>query len=354
VGLIDEQTVAGATATGTHGSGKHSLAHYIQAVRVACFDPRTHGPVIRTIDDGPELMAARCSLGCLGIITSLRLPIRKQYHVEEHFQAYDSVEAVLAAEESYPIQQCYLLPWRWDYLVQHRREVEQPVTRSASLYRLYWSLGMDVGLHLLVRLLARRLSPGYTKFFYRNAVTRLVPIGWHVVDHSHRQLTMQHELFRHIETELFVKRSCLKDATVCVRDILQRFSVAGRYTHHYPICIRKVLPDATLISMSAGCDEPVYALSFISYAEPHRREGFLAAAHELTTTLAKRFDARPHWGKHCPMRPEEFRRLYPGLRDFTAIAEAADPSHVFCNEWLKSIMSPNPAAPTTTAAADFS
>ena len=30
LGLIDEQTVAGATATGTHGSGKHSLSHYVR------------------------------------------------------------------------------------------------------------------------------------------------------------------------------------------------------------------------------------------------------------------------------------------------------------------------------------
>ena len=32
LGLIDEQTVAGATATGTHGSGRNSLSHYVQAV----------------------------------------------------------------------------------------------------------------------------------------------------------------------------------------------------------------------------------------------------------------------------------------------------------------------------------
>ncbi len=96
VGLIDEQTIAGATATGTHGSGKHSLAHYIRAVRLAGYDPVSQEPAIRTIADGKELEAARCSLGCLGIITSLRLPIRKQYHVEEVFGAYRHLEQVLA------------------------------------------------------------------------------------------------------------------------------------------------------------------------------------------------------------------------------------------------------------------
>src|SRR5579871_5498889 len=40
IGLITEQTIAGAVATGTHGSGKHSLSHYVEAVRLAAYDPR--------------------------------------------------------------------------------------------------------------------------------------------------------------------------------------------------------------------------------------------------------------------------------------------------------------------------
>ena len=37
LGLIDEQSVAGAIATGTHGSGRQSLSHFVRAVRVASF-----------------------------------------------------------------------------------------------------------------------------------------------------------------------------------------------------------------------------------------------------------------------------------------------------------------------------
>jgi FAD/FMN-containing dehydrogenase len=92
LGLIDEQTVAGATATATHGSGKNSLSHYIQVAHVANYDPQTHEPIIRTIDHGPELQAVRCAVGCMGIITALRLPIRKQYHVEEFFAGYKTLE----------------------------------------------------------------------------------------------------------------------------------------------------------------------------------------------------------------------------------------------------------------------
>lgn len=67
VGLITEQAIAGAISTGTHGSGKHSLSHYVAEIRVATYDAATGEPVIRTINAGSELRAARCSLGCLRV-----------------------------------------------------------------------------------------------------------------------------------------------------------------------------------------------------------------------------------------------------------------------------------------------
>lgn len=337
VGLITEQAVAGATATGTHGSGRNSLSHGIQAARIAGYDPRTGEPIVRTIRDGKELQAIRCSLGALGIITSVHLRIRKQYHVEEHFCGYATLAEVLAQEADYPIQQFFLLPWRWDYFAQHRREVDQPISRLVSLYRLYWALGMDVGLHVIVKLLAGVLPNACTKFFFRRLLTGLVPRPWRVVDRSHRQLTMEHELFRHIEIELFVKRSVLGDAIASVREMLERFSDRGIYTHHYPICIRKVLPDDTLLSMSSGWDEPAYALSFISYARPDHRDGFFAMAEELAATLSQRFGARPHWGKYCPLPATELQRLYPAMSDFKAIANSVDPAGIFRNEWVQSL-----------------
>ncbi|MEZ6134963.1 MAG: hypothetical protein R3C53_08650 [Pirellulaceae bacterium] len=60
--FLTEQTIAGAISTGTHGSGRHSLSHYVIGVRVARYDPQTGDAVIVDITDGDELRAARCSL----------------------------------------------------------------------------------------------------------------------------------------------------------------------------------------------------------------------------------------------------------------------------------------------------
>jgi FAD/FMN-containing dehydrogenase len=367
LGLIDEQTVAGATATGTHGSGRHSLSHYVRAVRLAGYD--NGEPVIREITEGADLWAARCSLGCLGIATAVRLPIRRQYRIEEHFRRYDRLEHLLEAEGKYPLQQFFLVPWRWDFFAQHRRETTDPPSRSTLLYRLFWLAGMDTALHLIIRALARSLPPAWTRRFFRHVLPRLVPMGWTVADRSDRQLTMQHELFRHIEIEIFVTRSRLAAAVPFVIWLLRHLggeaveppptvrerlgperwakleALRGCHVHHYPICGRTVSPDDTLISMASG-DEAAYALSFISYARPDGRDGFFRFAQALAESTAALFDARPHWGKVCPLPPAELARLYPGLTEFEAVRRRLDPTGVFRGEWMGSVLEAATPAPS--------
>ncbi len=82
LGLIKEQTLAGATATATHGSGRHCLSHYICELRLAGYDSAGN-PSVRVISEADELNAARCSLGAMGIVTEVTIPIRQQYSIEE-------------------------------------------------------------------------------------------------------------------------------------------------------------------------------------------------------------------------------------------------------------------------------
>lgn len=350
VGLISEQSIAGAISTGTHGSGRRSLSHYVTAVRLAAFD-ESGGPVIRTIFTGSELEAARCSLGCLGLILSVQMAIRPQYFIEEHLRAYQTLDEVLAAEEEFPLQQFYLIPWRWTWLAQHRREVDGPRSLFAPLYRAYWFTFIDLGLHLALLALVQLLqSPALVRAFYRWLVMLTVVRGWRVVDRSQNQLIMEHELFRHVEVELFVTRSRLAGAVEFVRQTVCAFggeaagtsdvSLAdrGSYTHHYAICIRKVLADEALLSMSSGRDEASYAISLISYARPSNRAGFFRFAEYLTRAMVQQFNARPHWGKFCPLTAADTESLYPRLAEFRAICRRIDSRGMFRNDWAADVI----------------
>lgn len=364
LGLITEQTIAGATATGTHGSGKNSLSHYVEEVRVATYDAETGEPVIRVISDGDELRAARCSLGCLGVIVSVGFRPRPQYNIEEHFYKYKNLDDVLTAEDSFPLQQFFLVPWLWKYFAQHRREAPTSRSLRAGLYRAYFFCTFDIAFHLILLAMTRLFrSRSLIRFFYRFVMPLTVIRGWRVIDRSSDQLVMEHELFRHIEIEVFVTRSRLREALSFVEQLLRHAggqadaitaesrdrlashelvetveSFQGGYTHHYPICVRSVLPDDTLISMASGGEESHYAISFISYARPDERKSFFAFAEVLCHTMSALFDARPHWGKVCPLTPTEAERLYPRLSEFRAICEAVDPDGVFRNDWAENLL----------------
>lgn len=359
LGLIDEQTVAGATANGTHGSGKHSLSHYIVRVRVAHYDSETGQPTVSVIESGQDLLAGRCSLGLLGVILEIEFTTRPTYNVQEHSKFHRSLECVLAAEKEYPLQQFFLMPWSWQWIGQHRIESDQPRSRFAGLYRVYWHLGIDWGLHLVMYLLVKILRASIlVRSFYRFLLPLVFVRNLRVTDDSHSMLTMEHELFRHIEIEFFVTRSKLEAALDYVKDSMIAFSGQrpvdasvtvpkehiGTYCHHYPICVRRILSDETLISMASpvadNSDEDWYSISVISIEWPNRREGFVLLAEFLASQLASRFDARCHWGKYNPLDRASNERLYPMLDEFRNVVERFDPQGHFANQWLRDVVLP--------------
>jgi len=364
IGLIDAQTIAGAISTGTHGSGKHSLSHYVLEVRFATISK--DGIVeIRTVDSENmcELKAARCSLGAMGVILSVKLQCRANYRVEEHMRHHTSLEDVLAHESSYPLQQFYFVPWLWEFYVQHRREVAEPTSRNAWLFHLYWFWMIDVSMHLGICLFTRWVkSSRLIKTYFRHIAPTCTIKNWRIVDQASKMLIMKHELFRHIEIEIFVRARELPNALGYVEDLLkvlggeevskslqstlrnaepaylQRVeTLRGTYTHCYPICVRRVLADETQISMASG-DEVVYSISFISYQRPTEREAFIRFAELLAESSAELFDSRPHWGKLNPLSRESLKKLYPNWEAFRETCDRYDQNGVFRNVRLTELL----------------
>lgn len=365
IGLITEQAVAGAISTGTHGSGKHCLSHYVRSLRVAFYDHGTGQPTVRTIEGGDLLRAAKCSLGALGIILSITMDCRPDYRVEEFVRKFDRLEPVLECETEFPLQQFYLMPWLWKFYAQHRREVDGPSTGWHNLYQCYWFFCIDIGLHLLILLFARHIRfAALRRFFFQHILPLTVVQNWHVTDRADRILTMQHAAFRHIEMELFVDRTRLADAIEFIKQSLCFFDGSskalpvedriteglqtdfqkchGTYTHHYPICIRRVLPDNTMLSMSSG-KEVVYSISLISYQRISDRTAYMNCMRQLARAASILFDARPHWGKLCPLQQSDFARLYPELDTFGETCRQIDPERMFSNQWIcDKLLSPGP------------
>lgn len=361
IGLIARQTIAGAISTATHGSGRSSLSHYIAEVRVAAYDADGRARIF-VWSGGPELCAARCALGCMGVILSVKLRCVPCYEIKESVDAHQSLDDVLAQETEHPLQQFYLLPHVWMYYAQKRRALPPGPSRRtwyAGLYRLYWLLFIDLGLHIIIKLLAAWMgSRRLIHLFYRRVLPWLLWKPHDLVERSDVALLMKHELFRHLEIEIFVPASAVRPAAHFVRQALTVFDGGefdpagatelkrhgllgdlldqrGVLTFHYPVTFRRVLPDDTLISPTADAAEPWYAISFITYVEP--RDAFFRLASFLARSMTALFGARLHWGKYMP--PEHISTdAYPHLAEFRRICRRTDPHGVFRNGFVKRVL----------------
>lgn len=112
LGAIKRQTISGAIATGTHGSGRQSLSHFVAGIRLAAYDPITGKPKVFEYRDGDELKAARCGLGCMGVVLSVDLRTVPKYHVAEMLVHYQRLDQVLRRYQDCPLTQFILFPYR--------------------------------------------------------------------------------------------------------------------------------------------------------------------------------------------------------------------------------------------------
>jgi FAD/FMN-containing dehydrogenase len=364
LGLITQQTIAGAISTATHGSGRHSLSHYMEEIRVAAFDAQTGQARVFVWNDGPALWAARCALGCMGIILSVKLRCIPQYAVTESVRGYVSLDEVLAQESEHPLQQFYLVPHAWVFYAQQRKALlAEPSKRSwhATLYRIYWFLFIDLGLHWCIKICAAWLrSRRLVHLLYRRLLPWLIWKPRNLVERSDVALVMKHELFRHLEIEMFVPARHLRRAVHFVQQVLMVFDGAenidpalaaelenrgflsrllagrGAFTFHYPITFRRVLPDDALISMTADAADSYYAISFITYVEP--RDAFFQLASFLAESMTLLFGARLHWGKYFPLQYSQIDAAYPSLAAFRDICRQTDPHGVFRNDYVNRVL----------------
>jgi FAD/FMN-containing dehydrogenase len=265
----------------------------------------------------------------------------------------------------FPLSQFVLVPYLWSYVVFQRREAgsERAMRPSAwrIIHRAYALIGVDVLLHLIVKLLVTVGRASWVRGFYRSLFMHLAWRNRTVIDRSERVLTLHHELFKHLELEMFVPASRLPDALALVRHAIAHFdggdpapdpaveaalarigmldelrSRAGSYTHHYPIFCRRVLPDDALISMTAGAAEPSYTISLFCYHEP--RDAFYVLAEFVARALNHLYGACPHWGKYFPLDYADIDRKYPRLAAFRAICRRYDPRGTFLNRYIARVL----------------
>ncbi len=296
-GDIDTQQIAGAVATGTHGSGTRytSLSGVVRGVRLvtATGDVREVGE-----DDLDLLHAAQVSVGMLGVVTQLELEVTDAYRLREHvsLRSWDDVME------------------HWDELVAEHRHFGMfwlPTEESGALYNLDGH--------------GERLADQcYVKVY--DEVGPDVPDDDTVgrrVDRCYRIFPMVYDANFH-ELEYFVALDRAPEALTAMRELMQR-SLPDSV---YPLEVRTVGPDEAFLSPQYRTPTVVISVS----GKPGT--DYWAYLRSVDALLAD-LDARVHWGKLHFMTPERLHALYPRAADFIALRRELDPQGMFLNDHLR-------------------
>ena len=281
-GDIDRQSIAGAVATGTHGTGRtlQNLSASLLEARLILSD----GQIVDcSPEKEPELFEVmRLGLGAVGITTELTLRVRPAYRLQEELWLED-LEGVLE---------------RVTELVGSHRHFE-----------FFWMPGSQ-------RAACKTLNETEEEPVYPLAQEGKRR-AW-----SHEVLANERNE-RHSEMEYSLPEengpACLRE----LRDMLARdFPDLA-----WPIEYRSVRQDDIWISAARG--RPTVTLSVHQGVDQPDEPLFRASER-----IFRRHEGRPHWGKVHFLGGEDFQQIHPRWPDWWRIRDQFDPKQLLLNSHL--------------------
>ncbi len=319
VGSIAEQSIAGAIATGTHGSSlvHGNLASLVERVRLVDGRGTAH-------DSGagdPRLEAARVHLGALGVLTELTLRIMPAFRLAETIEAIP-VRAMPAQLEAIAKSAEYVKVWwmphtRTAHVFRCERTEDAPSLRPNPV-RQRWIDDRIMHPFVFPAVLRVGLLPGLTPRIC--AVVAKTFVQPRRVGVSTLMLSTPMP-FRHRETECAVPMARAGEAVERTLHAIER----DKLVETFPVAIRFVRGDAAWMSPAYGGD----TCQIGAYCWGPRAPAYFAAFWREMRAL----DARPHWGKELDHTADEVRALWPRAKEFCTLRDELDPDRVFASEF---------------------
>ncbi len=326
LGDIDRQSIAGATATGTHGTGVglRNLSGPVRAVELMCAD----GTLV-TVDpesDADAWRAARVSLGALGVVTALTIqavPAFRLRGVDGPAPFEETLDALAELPERHDHFEMYWFPYSDTVLTRRNDRTDaSPTGRSGVRRYIEEILLVNHGLSAFSRTGRRfpRMIPRLNR-----TVTRIAGSSDRV-DVSHG-IFVSPRLVRFTEMEYAIPREHAAAAIRAVRTMIQ----GRRLPISFPIEVRFVAGDDALLSPAHGRDTCYIAVHVFEGME---YEPYFRAVEEIMDG----FGGRPHWGKRHFQTAETLAPRYPEWDRFQAVRARFDPGGRFMNGELERVL----------------
>jgi L-gulono-1,4-lactone dehydrogenase len=328
LGDVDVQSIAGATATATHGTGARyrNLSANVESIEMVLSDG-TRIEVSK--DNDPDTWrAARVSLGALGVITAMTIrampafTLRGVDATSPLEEVFTNLEDLVASNEHFEF---YAFPHSPIAMTRTNNRVEEPPRpRSRASAWLHDILLVNHMFNLVCRT-GRRFPSMIPRL---NRMSARLSGGNERVDHSYR-IFASPRLVRFTETEYAIPRAHVVEA---VRAALTVVEQEG-YDVPFPFEARFVAPDDAFLSPPYGRDTAYIA---VHQFEKMEWEPFFRSVQ----SIMDEFEGRPHWGKRHFQTAETLAPRYPEWDRFQAVRARLDPDGIFANEHVQRVLGP--------------
>ena len=322
-GDIDAQTLGGATATATHGTGARfaNLSAAIAAVRLVTADGE-----VRVLDGGDALAAARVSLGALGVVSAITLRCVPRYTLHRSdaprplAETLDRLDAHVDASDHFEF---WVFPYTRTALTRTCRRSDEPPAPPPAWRR---ALQEDVIENRLLELVCRAGRAAPRAVPRLNALVAGAMSASEVADHSHRVFATRRRV-RFNEMEYAIPRAHAREAVERVLAMIER----RRLPIVFPLEVRFAAADDALLSTAYG--------RATCYVAVHQYRGMeYETCFRAVEAIMDELDGRPHWGKRHDQTAATLAPRYPGWERFAAVREALDPRRVFANDYVRRVL----------------
>ena len=320
LGDIDVQTLAGATSTGTHGTGEtlQTLAAEIQGLRLVT--GTGEHIEISTTENAKWLDGGRVALGALGVLTGIkmqlveRFKLHRQVWPESHKHTLENAERYWRDNRNFEF---FYLPFSDTNLLITHNVTDAPNTtrntdNSTSAVMQLKSLRDALKWCTPLRrwLLKRAISKEPTE--------NVIGESWDMLA-SERNV-----LFNEMEYHLPVDKGL--EALEEVRHYIEK----KRPDVFFPFEARKTAGDSAWLSPFNGGGRISIAVHC------YHKDAFDFLFTDVEPIFQK-YGGRPHWGKLNSMTAAQAREWYPDFERFAALRRELDPNGRLLNGYLSDL-----------------
>ena len=319
-GDIDAQTLAGATATATHGTGARfrNLSAGIESIRLVTAAGET-----LDVNGGDELLAGRVGLGALGVVSRITLrcvPLFTLHRRDEPRplgETLDRLDEHVGGADHFEF---WVFPYTRTALTRTcRRSSEQPSPPPAWRRRLQEDAIENGLLDLVCR--AGRAAPRAVPRL--NRLVSAAMTASDVEDRSHRVFATKRRV-RFNEMEYAIPRAYAREAVERTLAVIER----RRLRVGFPLEVRFAAADDALLSTAHERDT--------CYVAVHQYRGMeFETTFRAVEEVMDSYDGRPHWGKRHYQTAATLAPRYPGWERFQAVRARLDPGGAFTNAYVR-------------------